>query len=88
VLTFPPAESGGVYTVLPRFWIPADNLQKRAHDDRVPYDVWVRGGFIEATPGNVIDYEYIFAQIERDAKEFKISEIAGPLKRRVVTVGG
>jgi phage terminase large subunit-like protein len=76
VLVFPPLPGEDVYLVLPRFWIPEDNLQKRVHDDRVPYDVWLRGGFLNATPGNVIDYDYIFGQVERDAKEFKIEEIA------------
>ena len=75
-LVFPPMAGEDVYLVLSRFWIPEDNLQKRVHDDRVPYDVWLRGGFLESTPGNVVDYNFIFEQIERDAKEYKIAEIA------------
>src|SRR5512139_1340646 len=76
VLVFPPVEQEAAYLVLSRFWIPEENLQKRVHDDRVPYDVWLRGGFLNATPGNVVDYDYIFEQIGRDAKEFKIEEVA------------
>jgi len=76
VLVFPPTAQEDVYLVLPRFWIPEDNLQKRVHDDRVPYDVWLRGGHLMSTPGNVIDYDFIFAQVEQDAKQFKIQEIA------------
>jgi len=76
VLVFPPQAQEDVYLVQSRFWIPEDNLQKRVHDDRVPYDVWLRGGFLNATPGNVIDYDFIFEQIERDAKTFKIEEVA------------
>ena len=76
VLVFPPAAEEDVYLVQSRFWIPEENLQKRVHDDRVPYDVWLRGGFLNATPGNVIDYDFIFAQIELDAKAYKIEEVA------------
>ncbi len=76
VLVFPPAETGGMYTVLPRFWIPEANLLKRVHDDRVPYDVWLRGGFLNATPGNVVDYDFIFAQVEQDARQYKVEEVA------------
>jgi phage terminase large subunit-like protein len=76
VLVFPPLAGEDVYLVLPRFWIPGDNLLKRVHDDRVPYDVWQRAGYLTSTPGNVIDYDFIFEQIGRDAKEFKIAEIA------------
>jgi phage terminase large subunit-like protein len=76
VLVFPPLPGEDVYLVLPRFWIPEDNLQKRVHDDRVPYDVWLRGGHLMSTPGNVIDYDFIFDQVEKDAKAFKVEEIA------------
>ena len=76
VMVFPPVEPEAAYSVLSRFWIPEENLQKRVHDDRVPYDVWMRGGFIEATPGNVVDYEYIFEQIARDMRLFVVDELA------------
>ena len=76
LMVFPPIGEESIYLALPRFWIPEDNLQQRVHDDRVPYDVWLRGGFLQATPGNVIDYDFIFDQIEQDAKEFKVDEVA------------
>lgn len=76
VLVFPPVDGSGVYTVLPRFFVPAENILKRAHDDRVPYDAWERQGLLTATPGNVVDYDAVFDQIERDAREFRVAEIA------------
>jgi len=59
-----------------RFWIPADNIEQRARRDRVPYDLWVKQGFLVATPGNVIDYAFIEAEIDALAKRFAIREIA------------
>src|SRR5262249_36968995 len=59
-----------------RFWIPADNVLKRAQKDRVPYDLWVRQGFFESTDGNVIDYDVIRERIREDAKAYDIQEIA------------
>jgi phage terminase large subunit-like protein len=44
--------------------------------DRVPYDVWIRQGFIHATSGNVIDYDVIRECIRTDAEQFRIEEIA------------
>jgi phage terminase large subunit-like protein len=44
--------------VLPWFWIPEDEMEKRERRDRVPFSSWVRMGFVEATPGNVIDYDW------------------------------
>lgn len=76
VLVFPPVEEGEPYKVLPRFFVPEDNMRERARRDRVPYDVWCRDGLITATPGNVIDYAWILDQVQRDAKQFDLAEIA------------
>ena len=53
------------------FWIPEDEMEKRERRDRVPFSAWVRHGYVEATPGNVIDYEYIKQRIKQVAAEFK-----------------
>ena len=76
VLCFPPLREGDPYIWIPRLFIPEDNMTKRSHDDRVPYDVWCNHNYLTATPGNVIDYDFIFAQIEQDAKAYQIDEIA------------
>jgi phage terminase large subunit-like protein len=64
------------YKVLSLFFIPADNIEQRVKKDRVPYDEWIRQGFIIATPGNVIDYQFIEETIDKYAKEFEIEETA------------
>jgi phage terminase large subunit-like protein len=73
-LVFPMED--GQRKVISRFWIPEDNMQKRVEKDRVPYDHWVRAGFIKATPGNVIDYEFIKAEIRELAKRYRVMEIS------------
>jgi phage terminase large subunit-like protein len=73
---FPPEVDGELYQVLCRFYIPEDAMHERSRRDRVPYDVWVRQGFVTATPGNVIDYEYIMAQVDEDMQTFDVQEIA------------
>lgn len=76
VLVFPPQKGIDAYKVLPFFWIPGDNIQHRVSRDRVPYDAWVRDGYIQATEGNVIDYAAIRATIIELAKIYRIREIA------------
>jgi phage terminase large subunit-like protein len=76
VLCSPPITAGEPYWLLPHFWIPADNLIERIRRDRVPYDAWIRDGLIMATPGNVIDYDYIEKTIRELAKTYNIREIA------------
>jgi|SRR5215831_16209650 len=38
------------------FWTPADTMAERAARDRVPYDVWVRQGWLHGVPGKTLDY--------------------------------
>ncbi len=73
VLAFPSDHS---YTLLPYFWCPGDSMVIRERRDRVPYTVWSRQGHIEATPGNVIDYQFIKAKILSLATEYNILEVA------------
>jgi phage terminase large subunit-like protein len=66
----------GAVTIIPRFWIPADNAKKREDRDRVPYVTWARQGLIEMTPGNVVDYEVIRQRINELEQQYDIREIA------------
>jgi len=76
VLVFPPQKEGEPYMVLPRFFIPEEAMLQRSRRDRVPYDVWVRQGYITSTPGDVIDYDFVLAQIDADAQSYDVQEIA------------
>lgn len=73
LLAFPIA--GKVY-LMPFFWVPGENIAKRAKRDRVPYDVWAKQGFIEPTDGSVIDYDTIRLRIGELAERYHIKEIA------------
>ena len=48
--------TGGVES---RFWLPEDGIVERSREDRVPYDLWAKEGFITLTPGPSIEYEYV-----------------------------
>ena len=63
VLVFPGRETQnetevGVYTILPFFWCPEEKV--KTNDS---YRAWAKAGWLESTPGNVIDYDYIRARI-------------------------
>jgi phage terminase large subunit-like protein len=79
---FPPDDDDDLWRVLSRYFVPEENLRKRAERDRVPYDLWSRQGFIEATSGNVVDYGAIEQRIRADSALFQVREIAyEPLER-------
>jgi len=76
VLVFPPEGADDPFSVVCRFWIPEESMRERSNRDRVPYDVWVRQGYMMATPGNVIDYDFILAEIDDLAQRYDIGELA------------
>lgn len=49
----------GVWHVRPTFWLPGHGLADKARNDRVPYDVWARDGWLDTTPGPTVDYAYV-----------------------------
>jgi phage terminase large subunit-like protein len=75
VLLFPPVEPGDKWVILPRFFVPADNIALRDRQDRVPYTSWARQGFITATAGVQINQDAIRAQILQDAADYDIQSI-------------
>jgi phage terminase large subunit-like protein len=68
-------DADGIMRIAARFWMPADTIAERADRDRMPYRRWVDEGWIEATPGNVIDHAEIRQAIVGDAKHFEIEGI-------------
>ena len=47
-----------IYTTQ-HYYIPKDTVAEREAELRVPLTKWILEGYITATPGNTIDYEYI-----------------------------
>ena len=76
VLMFPPRDETEKYVMLPFFWIPEDTIPFRVRRASVPYDVWHQQGFINATEGNVIHYDFIEKFIEDLGTRYHILEIA------------
>lgn len=77
VLLFPPATKREPFDVVCRFWIPAAAAALRQKRDRVPYLTWAKQGWITVTPGDVIDFDRIRADINalREQHELHLEEI-------------
>lgn len=39
------------------YWLPADKLDKKIIQDKVPYDDWVREGYLRLSEGNKVNYK-------------------------------
>jgi len=60
---FPPQGEQLDWRVIWDPFIPADNMQERIRNDHVPYDIWLKSGYLTATQGNIIDYTEIHKRI-------------------------
>lgn len=82
LLLFPPTRDAALgslaekWIVLSRFWVPEEDIGRRARRDRVPYDVWRDQGFLVATSGNATDFAFIEAEIVSLAGRFDLRELA------------
>jgi len=43
------------------YWIPEQLIEKRSKEDRIPYDIWHKRGWLRTSPGNRINYNEITA---------------------------
>ena len=74
---FPPQEGVDDWRYIMNAWIPEDNMRERTLRDHVPYEEWVRDKFIEATPGNAVDYRIIAKRIEIIEDQFDVQYYCG-----------
>jgi phage terminase large subunit-like protein len=70
------AQVGEVWHVQPTFWLPGEGLEEKSRADRVPYDVWHNEGFLDVTPGNTVDYEFVAKHLFKVFGEYSISKLA------------
>lgn len=65
----------GRFVALSHSFIPEDTLAEKRQTDRVPYDLWIQQGWLTATPGAVVDYNFIMQYIINKSKEWNIKEV-------------
>lgn len=75
-LMFPPRDADEKYILVPYFWVPEETIPQRVKANSVPYDVWEKQGYLLATEGNVIHYDFIEKFICDLAEKYHILEIA------------
>lgn len=67
-----PNEDG--FDVRMEFWVPADTIPEREREARVPYRLWVKQGYLHATPGNITDYSFVEKRIHELMVELNVAE--------------
>jgi len=76
--------------VLPRFFKPSAYLKVHGIKDKMNYEEMARPRSgppaLMGTPGNVVDYAFIRAQVLKDAERYKVAHVGDP--KREATKGG
>jgi len=72
---YPDADGPG-FDVRVACFVPEAKLRDRVTRERLPYDEWARRGLLHVTPGNVVDYERVRAELRAWAIESEVREVA------------
>ncbi len=51
------------YIIYPRLWVPADRIEDKEKEDRVPYSQWQKEGYINTCEGGYITYKKVKGEI-------------------------
>ena len=74
VAVFPPGPYDE-FVFYPRLYLPKERLDYAERMDRVPYKHWEKEGFLQTTPGDVIDIEYIKQDVIDLNSKFRVSSV-------------
>jgi phage terminase large subunit-like protein len=57
-------------------WTPGDTLAAREMKDKLPYRVWVDGGFLHAPPGENINYRHVAQTLAEYVQAYDVRAVA------------
>ena len=73
VLVFPHPEIADAYAVFGKYYLPEDTVSSAGNSQ---YEGWMRTGRLTVTPGNVIDFGWIEADLLEMASRFEVQAVA------------
>lgn len=63
------------YTELPFFWLPEEPRKRDEHTAAL-IESWRRAGFVRTTPGNLVDYAQVLADVEEIGRRYLFRRLA------------
>jgi phage terminase large subunit-like protein len=70
-----PMEDGRI-ALVPKIYIPGDDLHQRGERDGVSYETWAEAGHLTVTPGPVVDYSVIESDIKAAGERYDLRAVA------------
>lgn len=69
-------DDDGIVHLVPRIWTPADTLADRGLRDRAPYKVWADRELLIPVPGEVLNYDFLAADVGEISGTCSLARIA------------
>ena len=72
----------GSVAVLPTYdawveaWVPKEGIAERAKRDKAPYDVWEKQGWLTATEGKRVRFDFVASRLAEVASEYDVAAVA------------
>lgn len=74
VLVFPPTDEDPKWRILPRFWIPTDQVETRVAEG-APIDRFIAAGAMETTDGDYVDQNAVGLAILEACRDYRVELI-------------
>jgi len=67
----------GRFFIISHSFIPEERLIEKRREDKVPYDLWIKQGYMTAIPGAVVDYQFVKWYIKNTVSEhgWEVAEV-------------
>ena len=65
-------EKGGELYVFAKFWLPSEKIDEATARDGLPYDIYIKRGFLELSGDNFVDYTDCYKWLTNLIEEFEI----------------
>lgn len=64
-------KNGQIY-VFSKFWLPSEKIDEATQRDGLPYNIYIKRGFLDASGDNFIDHHDVFVWIVSMIKQYKL----------------
>lgn len=54
------------------YFIPSNNLEYKINDDKIPYDIWLKAGWLRLSEGSKVDYHDVTKWFVEQVQEFDL----------------
>lgn len=72
---FPPRSEDEPWKFFIDAFIPEEKMPERETRDHVPFRSWVKNGYVHATPGDCVDYDYVAKHLESLMLDYDVKYI-------------